>query len=254
MRIKRIVVDSILATRLLTSGLLLILCGCGTLYEVDISASNPKLNSIGRYYVLLPADSAVDSDSVEFQRYASYVEQALSQKGLKRLPEAEIANAEIEIHLGYFVGNPKAIGYKSRTQMFEQRPGGGGEPMSRGSGGGDARPSEGNTSRMPEPQPRQEIVGVNNHTFTKTYYDREITLTAFSHVADSNGDSAEKVDPIWWLSGLSSGSSPDLDDAVPVLAAAVAPYVGDNSVSIIKTKIGALDGRVKAIRDGVDQD
>jgi len=254
MQVKRTVADLILVTRLLASGLLLIMCGCGALYEVDIAASNPKLNSIGRYYVLVPADSAVTSNSVEFQRYSGYVEQALSQKGLKRLSETEIANADIEIHLAYSVGSPKAVSYKSRTQMFEQRVGGGGEPSTRESAGGEGDTSGGSTSRMPEPQTQQDLVGVNNHSFTKTYYDREISLTAIPHDADSNGGAAENVDPIWWLSGFSSGSSPDPDEFVPVLAAAIAPYVGDNSVLIIKTKIGALDARVKAIRDGVNRD
>ena len=256
MESKHTAVDSISALKLLVPGLLLMLGGCGTLYEVDIAASNPTLHSIGRNYVLVPANNAIASNSSEFQRYSSYVEQALSQKGLRRLPESEIANAEIEIQLAYSVGGPKTVGYESRTQMFEQRAGTGGEPRPSGSAGGDGNPTGGAGSpvRMPAPQPQQDLVGVNNHTFKSTHYEREVSLTAYPRDAGASGDnSAEDSKPIWWLSGSSDGSSTDMDDVIPVLAAAIAPYVGDNSVSIIKTKIGGLDSRVKAIREGASQ-
>ena len=47
------------------------------------------------------------------------------------------------------------------------------------------------------------------------------------------------------------GSSPDLDEVLPVMIAAADPYVTTHQEEMIKTKMNGADKRIKAVSEGL---
>ena len=103
------------------SVILLMLTGCGTLYELQISAKNPNQSKLQGTYVLIPARPDIDIDSAEFHKYSGQIERGLADTALQRLAVTELTRADMAIVVDYGVGEPRKIGVSSMCRCF--RPG-----------------------------------------------------------------------------------------------------------------------------------
>ena len=225
------------------------LTGCGTLYELDISARNPDQTPLEGTYVLVPGSDSVDVTGTSFVKYSGQVERALSGTQLRRLPIGQVHEADMAIVLDYAVGEPEAVGHTSKVPMFQQtrrppaedpRPGGGSNNQNNPAAAADRS----------EPPAQDELMGTHAYTFVRTGYWRDLSLRAISFDwKPSETPSIQKTGFLWSVTVATYGSSPDLDEVFPVMAAAAKPYFGSHDEDLITDKLNGIDKRIKAIED-----
>lgn len=107
------------------------------------------------------------------------------------------------------------------------------------------------STRVVEPERTKDLIGTQSYTFPRTRYRRELSLRAITF--DLVGPDKlwiRKTGSLWTVAAYSRGSSPVLDEVLPVLVAGIKPYVGTHHDGTIVEKINGTSRRIKAIKDG----
>jgi hypothetical protein len=237
---------------LLGMTVLAVLSGCGTLYELEVRAVNPESSKLEGTYVLIPQTSDIDRESAEFMKFADQIERGLANSELQRLPSAQLADADMIIVVDYQVGDPELVGHSSEVPMFQSRGSVESEEGAKETGG-RPRPSQGANAPtgVVDAPPTKELVGTQAYTFVRTVYWRELSLRAITFDWDgSDFSSISRTGSLWIVMVSSLGSSGDLNEVMPVMIAAVQPYIGVHSEELIVEKMNGIDKRIKAISEG----
>ena len=233
---------------LLGAVVLVALQGCGTLYELDIVAQNPNQTGTHGTYVLAPANADISIDSANFKKYSAQVERVLVHRDLQRLPHDQLADADMIVVLDYFVSDPIVTAYSETQPMFQSRGQG-----QMDSGTGSEGPSGSGTesdSYEPDTLPDPDFAGKETYRFPRTNYSRELSLRAISFAWDGQDvKSVKSTGNLWTLMVQTVGSSPDLDEVLPVMVAAADPYIATHSDQTIKKKMNGTDKRIKAVSE-----
>jgi hypothetical protein len=228
-----------------------LLAGCGTLYELDISAKNPEQTLLEGTYVLVPSDP-LDLLGSNFVNYSGQIERALSGTQLRRLPIDQIDKADMAIVVEYAVSDPESVGYTSKVPMFQQAR----QPPSEadansGAGGGGSNRSPAAQADTSEPPRQDQLTGTHEYTFVRTGYWRDLSLRAITFDWNaSETPSIKKTGYLWSVTVATYGSSPDMDEVFPVMAAAAKPYIGSHNEDLISEKMNGIDKRIKEIQPG----
>lgn len=231
---------------------LALLSGCGTLYQLEISARNPDQSALQGSYVLVPGNPDVSVKSAEFEKVSNQVERGLSGSELRRLPIARLADADMAIVVDYQVGEPEEVGHSSKVPMFQTRTQADSEDGTKEGGSTRNRSSGGRSSPgVVDAPPVQELIGTQTYTFVRTQYWRDLSLRAITFDLDGpNNLSLHKTGSLWTVMVATAGSSSDLDEVMPVMIAAAKPYIGVHSEEPIFEKMNGIDRRIKAISEG----
>lgn len=235
----------------LIGGLSLMASGCGTLYELEIVARNEEGTTPQGTYVLLPGDSTVPVDSEEFQKYAAFVERGLVDKHLTRLPVSRIGSADMAIVVRYGTGDPEEVAYTNTVPMFQSISKPGPEPGPSGSGSGQTPQNTSESTGTVDPPPDNELLGTSTYTFVRTVFWRDLSLRAIAFDwVPNESPSVRKTADLWYVAVATQGSSTDLDEVMPAMVAAAAPYVGANLDQPVTEKLNGVSPRIKRIRGG----
>lgn len=233
---------------LLGAVVLVALQGCGTLYELDIVARNPNQTGTHGTYVLAPGNAAISVDSANFKKYSAQVERVLAHRDLQRLPHDQLADADMIVVLDYFVSDPIVTAYSQTQPMFQTQGQGGMDDGAVGEGPVEA--SDGLEPYVPEKLPEPSFAGKETYRFPRTTYSRELSLRAISFAWDGQDvKSVSSTGNLWTLMVQTVGSSPDLDEVLPVMVAAADPYIATHSDQTIKKKMNGTDKRIKAVSE-----
>ncbi len=220
--------------------IVLVCSGCATMPHYDvridsISSGQPT----ARKYFLFPGKKGVNPGDLQFQEFATYTHRALEQKGFIKTDGLD--EADIAIFLYYDISDPSQHQYSYSTPVYGQT----GVSSSHTYGSlysyGNSATYSGTTTHTPT----YGVVGSRQYSGTYVTFTRYISLNALDLAAYRK---AEEEKQVWKTDIFSTGSSGDLRKVFPVMLAAAAQYIGDNTGQKIKVTLYEYDQRVKAIK------
>ena len=203
----------------------LLICGCATTtapYVAPRSYYTVEVDSIvdagaylrGKTYTISSAMKGVSDNDLQFKEFARYIENALSQKGYKRVGSKE--SADLLIRLAYGIGSPKTE-ISTRTYTTS---------------GGYSYPVLWTWIHVP-PTTETEKISI-------TTYMRFLILEAY--------DSKDMRSQLWKTTLKSEGTTSDLRIALPHMIAGAIPYFGTNTGKKLTTAIYVNDPLVTEIK------
>lgn len=205
----------------------LILClgliGCATTkphYFVSVDSINNKQVLAGKKYIILPAEKDVKIDDLQFKEYATYVTHALESKGYTAVDKFD--DADIAIFLIYGIGEPKEHAYSYSLPIWGQTGVSSANTFGTATAIGKTATYSGTTTYTPT----YGVVGSNTYSGSFVTYTRYIIMDAYDLKLFRE---TKKERELWKTNIISTGSSGDLRRVFPVLVAASAPYIGENT-------------------------
>lgn len=195
--------------------------------------------SIKKRFVLFPGNKGVSPDDLQFREFAAYIERALTARGFSLVP---IQEADIAIFVSYGVGNPEHHEYTKNIPIYGQT----GISSATTSGTVSTFGNMGSRySATTTYTPTYGITGYQAQTHRYTTYTRFLFLQAYDLARyRTEGQQVQ----VWTTAGISTGSSDDLRDIFPYLAASLQPYIAENTGKRTQVVVDDLDQRVIEIR------
>lgn len=184
--------------------LVLLSSGCATIYRVDVdSIANTTVKASSTYY-LEPLNAKVSVNSLQFQEYSLYAEQALGSRGYLRVDE--VSDAELAIYLDYGIGDPQTDRYTHTTPVEDPN--------------------------LAWQLPKKTVIKATT-TYLRYIVLEAIDFTDYRQKLQS-GIENPPIKEIWRLAVTSRGEADDLRLVFPVLIKAGTPYIGTNTGRIIR--------------------
>lgn len=200
---------------------------------VNSYASSPV--PAGTTYVLYPAAEGVSPDDLEFLEYASHIEKALSAKGWRRISPHQ--QADLAVLVSYGIGDPQQHTTTSALPIFGQT-----GVQSAYTHGSVNLPTYGNTATYSQTTTYTPSYGITGYVpvqNTYTTYQRWLNVAAFDFgVYLREGKEAQ----VWRVSVTSSGSTGDLRQIIPYMAASAAPHFGSSTGKAVPVSL-KMDGK-----------
>lgn len=244
--------------RFFISIIICLLTSCASLYntttadnrvhfvvEVDAYGDDSYLNS--KKYLLLPADSTIDMNNLEYIEYSSYVVKILNNKGY--IEVFNISDADIIIYFNYRISEPIVYqetesipirgqtGVSSVTSISNSNSTTNNGYQYKYIKTGSTSTSNINTTTQTYAVPQYGTVGYREKTTTHTEYLRFVHLIAYN--INNNNNRA-----IWSTVITSSGSSNDLRKVIPYMLIGGSKYLGKSSEEKKERRIYENDERV----------
>jgi len=230
------------------------LSGCGTLYNLEVTAHNNPNIDPGKSYVILSGTQELSVSSPEFIEYAKQVERALESKGYYRVTDGDLTGAALGVFVSTAISDPSKRYSEISTGLYESpyadesaatvRASG----SSSGGGGGTSGQQSSPTTPAPE-----FISGVQNNRFATTVYTKYLNLVAvdlqkyISEISSVGREDAVPVE-VWSVDIQTTGQPSDLSEVFPVMVAAGQPYLGDETDDVVRLKMSGTDKRISEIR------
>ncbi|MBY7860724.1 hypothetical protein KW419_21075 [Vibrio fluvialis] len=202
--------------------LLTLLSGCAstpTFYSYVDSISAPEAKD-KKTYVLFPGNKDTSPDDLQYIEYKNYIINALNYNGF--IIANDFENADVAIFLGYGIGDPQTEQYSYSVPTWGQT----GVSSATTYGTLNTFGSTSTYSGTTTYTPTYGITGSTTHIGTRTTFFRFLKLTAYDV---DEYKRTEKLKQVWQTTVTSSGSSGDLRQVLPILAAASSPYLGTNT-------------------------
>ncbi len=219
---------------------LLFSSGCGPSFHVNIdSISSGKLVGDSKC-IILPADPNAMAEQLQHKEYSKYIKRALEKKGYRVTDKIE--EAKVVVFLRYGISEPHEGLYSYSTPVWGQT--GASSSYTTGtihSYGGGVASYSGTTTHMPE----YGITGYQTNIGTQITYTRFIQLSAYD--LEEHRNTNEEVQ-LWGTTAVSTGSSGDLRLVFPVMVAALAEYIGEDTGKQIKIVLCENDKSVQEIK------
>ena len=224
----------------------LLLAGCNTTYEMEVDAiKNPAIQD-AESYVIIPRDPEQDVNDLRYKETVNYIKTALSGKGMYEAINAAEADMVIEIDYGMepprremkVVEEPvfATIQEPDSMQTVQQRD-----------------PKTGRiityTVRVPGRRSR-ELVGYQERLVAVIINEKYMELTAKENMLEA-ASSDIPAQEIWSVRVRNYDENDDLREYLPIMAASVADYVGEDTGSNHNVKIKDNDEVVQFIKRGI---
>jgi hypothetical protein len=215
---------------------LLLIAGCAApSYRVRVDAINdlaamPALKT----YVLASGTKDLDPASLRFREAASLIRAALLRHGYTEAPRP--ADAALRITLTYGIGPAETRTVTHSTPVYAELGGGHVQSVTKTTGPDGKTSTTTKTTVVPG---RYERVGNDITTHNYTLYPKHITLSA-----TESADLSNQTRELWNVSASLQNESADLRANLPVLIAAIEPYLGENTGHAITVKIVEHDGHL----------
>ena len=203
----------------------ILLFGCMTApsrYDIEMNGfARSDSGAADHRYLLLPSDSGVSLNDLEFTEYAGYVDHALGKAGYQKASEADDATEAIFLYCG--IGNPQEHKYTFWLPDSDQ--------------------TQSSSLTLPDNIPAYGTWG------TRTSQDqgscRYISLSAVDLVKYKEN---QQVVELWRMEMISFGSSHDLRRVFPLMIAASERHLGQNTGRILDETVTDQDRDVVEIR------
>jgi hypothetical protein len=213
--------------------------GCATTHRVQVSAlADAELSAANRSYSFAAAQgqSPGDLQLLEAQRQ---VRAALARQGFR---ETDKAAANLNIFVDYGVGDPVTRTHTFSTPIYAEL---GGGYTTRTRQTTDATGKTSTTTETVRIPGRYERVGTDVTTNSVTTYRKHLRLSARlneSGVAPSQGRE------VWTVTAISDDQRADLRVTLPLLAEAMAPYLGTDSGRAVVVEFEEKNGTLVPVR------
>ncbi len=194
--------------------------GCATTYQVQVSAlADAELSAVNRSYSFAATQGQRRGDLqlLEAQRQ---VRATLSRQGFR---ETGVAAADLSIFVDYGIGDPVTRTHTFSTPIYAELGGGYSTRTRQTTDAAGKTTTTTETVRIPG---RYERVGTDITTNAVTTYRKHLRLSARlneSGVAPSQGRE------VWTVTAISDDQHADIRLTLPLLAEAMAPYLGTDS-------------------------
>jgi hypothetical protein len=206
-------------------GLLLLSLGlgaCASGIQVQVNAINdPAQPSPGKDYYLVNDQQDNGDDELFFQEFSTYFVQALKAKGYRRVDDR--SQAQILIHFNYGVSGGRSGIETYSWPIYETV---GGETITYIETKTDASGTKTTTKGSVSVPLRVQRVGSQIESRSYTVYTHHVVLEAHSLASD---DKTQEGPLLWKTMVHHVSESNDLRASMPYMAAAAAPYLGQNS-------------------------
>jgi len=220
-----------------------LLSGCASTtapyFNVFVDSISAPSSEELKKYVLLPNNKGVTVDDLQFQEYASYVDRALLSQGFIKANDFNDAN--VAIFLGYGIGEPQTNQYTYSLPTWGKTGVASSNTYGTVSTYGNTATVSSNTTYTPT----YGVTGSTTHVGSYTTFTRYLLINALDLNEYKTND---KQKQIWKTTIVSTGSSGDLRQVLPVLVAASKPYVSKNTGKKIKVSLQEQDQRVLNIK------
>lgn len=214
--------------------------GCAsTRYFVGVSSISSEKEIIsGKKYIILPGIKDTTKEDLQFQEYERYVATALTKKGC--IITENINEADIAIFLGYGIGDPQEHVFSYSVPVWGQTGVSSSNTFGSVQSYGNSATYSGTTTYTPS----YGVVGATSGVGTFVTYTRFIRLDAYDLAVYRE---SKKEKNVWRTDIVSTGSSGDLRRVFPVMIAAAAPYVGEDTKKMKEIELGENDKRILEI-------
>jgi hypothetical protein len=210
--------------------ILFLLTGCASMYNtanpvysVEVDAYGDDSYLRGKKYVLVPSDSTIDENDLQYIEFSKYVKVMLYKKGYIETV-IEDGDADVMIFFKYGISDPETFQKTVAVPQWGQT----GVSSTTTRGNVYVNPFTNNVkyNQTTTSMPTYGITGYINQTQTYTKYLRYILLTTY----DLNFYIKNKKDKIVWNTIItSSGTGGDLRKIIPYMVYAGGLYFGKSS-------------------------
>lgn len=220
----------------------IMLSGCATTpsmtFLTNVNSIARKDAAIKTHYILLPGGKGMDTNELQFQEYAGYIDNILAERGFVKA--VSFQQADIAIFLSYGIGNPQSYQYSYSLPTWGQTGVSSANTYGTLSSYGNMATYSGTTTYIPS----YGITGYTTQIGTRTVYTRFLLLDAYD-VSTYMRD--KKMLEVWKTDVVSTGSSDDLRLVFPYLAVAMEPYLGLNTGRNIRVEVPGNDPSVRIL-------
>ncbi|MEM9160010.1 MAG: hypothetical protein AAGB46_13270 [Verrucomicrobiota bacterium] len=225
----------------------LFLYGCKTTYNMEVDANrNPNITATdgGESYIIVPRDPNMDTESYEYQQTEAWIKNALAGKGLYEALTPEDADMVIEIDYGM---EPPRMEHKIVEEpvwVVVQSP-----PRTVATQVVDPNTGKVTTvyTRVPGER-RKELSHYEERVITRIVNEKYMEIAAKENTLEETGDRPSQE--LWSVQVRNDDSNNDLGEYLPILAAATADYIGEETPETEKLKIKEDDEVVDFVKTG----
>ncbi len=237
--------------------LVLGLSGCGTLYELDVSAHKQNESIPGNTYVILSNDQDIPLESPEFDQCARQLQRAMDEHGYQRVDSDRLSDAAIALYVSTGISDPKKTYHTVSRAVYEtpysEGTAAAARNSGRNSGGGQSGQSPGQPTILDRP-PDEAVVGYEKNAFATTVFTKHMSVVAVDlkkYLSDIQVRGRDNAVPheLWSVDVETTGSVDDLFQTVPVMIAAAEPYLGDSTEEQVRVSLSEGDKRVRRIKE-----
>ena len=217
---------------LIISLVLVVFYGCSTVpttyIGVIVDSYGSDANLTKKTYMLMPEDTNINPDDLEFSEYAEKISTMLLAAGYNRTYNYNDANLLIIVRYG--ISDPQT--YKQSVPVIGLVPTG--EKTTTGTIRG-----RGNNATYTEKTTEEKSFGVTGYrNVTATVFTRHLALFCY----DLDYSKINKTEKIIWKSfAVSTGSKNDLRAIFPYLTRALEQYIGKNTGQKIEKSFKYID-------------
>lgn len=233
--------DNSMKTFILIALLSTILSSCATNPYFHVNVNSLQRTDTAGYvsYIILPSETDVGLNDLEFIEYSEYVENALLRKGLSRTYKFD--SADIAVFLSYGIGDPERISHSYSLPLWGKT----GVAYSYTSGSANVVGNSASFTSTTTNIPQYGVVGSTTHSKTRIEYTRRASLTAFDL---REFRETEKEIMLWDTRITSTGSSGDLRRVFPIMIAAASTHIGTDTGKMVLVKLKEDDASLAAIK------
>jgi len=234
----------LLAGAVLAIGLL---SGCNTTYEMEVDAITNPAVADAESYIIVPRDPETDTNDLRYKETVNYIKTALSGKGMYEALTAQDADMVIEVDYGMepprrefkVVEEPvfATIQQPDTIQTVSQRDPATGRIITY-------------SVRVPGARSR-ELVGYQERLISVIVNEKYMELTAKENLLEQSGDIPAQE--IWSVRVKNYDESDDLREYLPIMAASVADYVGEDTGTNHSVRLKEKDEVVQFIKRGINK-
>lgn len=230
--------------RTLLTLLVALLGGCAGLdtippITVTVDAIAGGQASYKRTYWLMPGNTGVSRDDLQFQEYAGYIHPGLTTTGFRESQKLE--DADIVIFVSYGIGDPKSHTSTYSLPLWGQT----GYSGSMTTGTVNSFGGNLNYNSYTTYTPTYGITGYTTHTQQVTTYFRYLVLDAYDIDAYKRD---KKFSQVWRSTTTSTGSSGDLRYIMPALVIGSFKYWGTSTGQRVSSSFDLDDPAVEDLR------
>lgn len=221
-----------------------LLCGgCATTYRVQVSAlANPQLAAANPTYTFVSSKpKEQDLGDLQFQEVLRHVQQALAAHGFHEADRP--ADAGVNLFVDFGVGNPVTHTYTFTTPIYAEVGGGYSTRTNKSTDANGKTTTTTETVRVPG---RYERVGTDVTVNSVTTYRKYLRLSARLR---QSGVPAERGREAWTVTAIVDDQRADLRAALPLLAEAIEPYIGQDTGRAIIVRFEEKDGQLVRVSD-----
>ncbi len=226
----------------------MLLTACNTTYNMEVDAiTNPTITD-AESYVIVPRDPEQDVNDLWYKETVAYIKTALSGKGMYEALSAEDADMVIEVDYGMEPPRREFKVVEEPVFATIQEP----DRYERVS---QTDPKTGRTIvytvRIPGRRSR-ELIGYEERLVAVLINEKYMELTAKENLLEATGD--VPAQEIWSVRVRNYDENDDLREYIPIMAASVADYVGEDTGSNTSIRLKENDEVVQFIKRGIVQE